>query len=54
MTTHKGVYYFPDYFAARVFAHANGLPTARIFGFVRGWAIQRERGGPYYGPEGWG
>ena len=49
----KGIFYFPGYGAARTYAAANSLPADRIICYGRGWAIQRERSGPYWGPKGW-
>ena len=50
MKTHKGIYYFPTFPAARAYASLNGWPTNRINRFERGWAIQIRISGPYVGP----
>jgi hypothetical protein len=51
--THKGVFYFDTYQAARTFAESYDLPSTRIIAYSLGWAIQREKSGPYFGPQGW-
>jgi hypothetical protein len=49
--THKGITYFRDWGAARLEANANGMPLARLVYYLRGWAIQRERSGPYWNAD---
>ncbi|MEE8503988.1 MAG: hypothetical protein V3T26_06015 [candidate division NC10 bacterium] len=65
--TRKGIYYFPSFGAARDYAESHGLQeelesyidewehwTDRIIAYQVGWAIQRNRSGLYWGPQGWG
>lgn len=51
-TTHEGVTYFPDFYAARDVASAEikGHPGWRVVAYERGHAIQYYPSGPYY-PE---
>lgn len=49
--THRGIYYFPTWLAATLYAQSINAPTDRILSFQRGWAIQWHRMGPYVGPE---
>lgn len=55
MRTVKGVTYFGGYTTARQYALDAGLPTDRIIAYGLGWAIQREKSGPYWNAEiqGW-
>lgn len=46
--TIRGITYWPTFEAARAYANAHGLPTDRIIAYQRGYAIQRERSGPYW------
>jgi len=48
--TYKGVYYFRDQRAARLWAESNGWPLDRIIEYVRGWAVQSGKSGNYAGP----
>jgi len=52
-----GIYYFPTYESARIVAQTSPSPdhihTMRIVEYTLGWAIQREKSGPYWGPHGW-
>jgi hypothetical protein len=48
--THKNIWYFPTFAAARSHATIHRLPTDRIIYYGRGWAIQYRAGGPYVGP----
>jgi hypothetical protein len=53
--THRDVYYYQNEVDARVVAanlHANGFPSARVVSYTRGYAIQREKSGQYFGPYG--
>lgn len=47
---HNGVWYFPDFWAAHDYALTKGYPTDRIIEYVRGFAIQLRKSGPYVGP----
>lgn len=52
---HRGVFYYASYDDARI-VRDNLLkdnPLARIVEYERGYAIQRERSGRYFGPETW-
>lgn len=49
--THKGIYYFPTFEAARAYAREHEHPTDRIIRYERGWAIQERVSGPYVGPS---
>ena len=51
MQTHRGIYYFPTYQAARSYALAHNHPISRIIEYRRGWAIQLRVSGPYVGPN---
>lgn len=51
MKTHKGIFYFPSFEAARAWSAARGFHTDRIINYTRGWAIQLRISGPYVGPE---
>ena len=44
---HKGIWYWPDYEDARAFAESFGLPSDRIIGYSKGWAIQMCKSGSY-------
>jgi hypothetical protein len=50
MRTHKGVYYFPTFDAARDYAMSHHWPRDRIIFYTLGWAIQRGISGDYIGP----
>jgi hypothetical protein len=47
----KGIYYFPSYKEARKYAEDRRWKTDRIVAYEVGWAIQKMKSGPYYGPE---
>ena len=49
----RGIYYFTRYETARAFAKEKGLSQYRLVCYGYGWAIQREKSGPYWGPDGW-
>jgi hypothetical protein len=49
MRNHKGIFYFPTYEAARVYADYRGYPSDRIIKYDLGWAIQLRVSGPYVG-----
>jgi len=46
--THKNTSYFPTRESAKLYAEANMLPTDRIIGYGRGYAIQKEASGRYF------
>ena len=47
--TYNRVTYWPSFTAARAYtATRPEMDNCRIIPFVRGWAIQRERSGPYW------
>ena len=49
----RGIYYFITFEAARAFAEEAELGQYRLVCYGYGWAIQREKSGPYWGPNGW-
>lgn len=51
MTTHKGIYYFPRYEAAKLWAEVNRWPTNRIYSYQIGYAVQLHPSGTYAGPD---
>ena len=52
---YRGTYYYPTYDVATVVLLnlQADYPTARLVLYERGWAIQREKRGPYFGLKGW-
>ncbi len=51
VVTHKGIFYFPTWQDAKVYAVSIFAPTDRILSFDKGWAIQWHKSGPYVGPD---
>lgn len=51
MRTSKGIYYFKFYQDARDYALKHNWPSDRIIPYIKGWAIQLYRSGPYVGPK---
>lgn len=51
--SNKGVSYFPSLEQARIVAETFDLGIDRVIRYELGWAIQREKSGPYLGPKGW-
>lgn len=51
MKTHKDIFYFSTYQAAREYAETNNFPHDRIISYDLGWAIQWRVSGPYVGPS---
>ena len=49
---YRGVFYYASYDDARIVRDnlRKANPLARIIGYERGYAIQRERSGRYFGP----
>ena len=57
---YRGTYYYPTYEVARTVlqnlldsSSTSQALNMRLVEYQRGWAIQREKSGPYFGPTGW-
>ena len=52
-TVHRDIAYWPTYAAARDVRDAlrRAYPACRIVHYERGYAVQRDKSGPYLGPN---